>query len=75
MKNLNNILLISVLLNTGLLTGIIIGHINANKNRPSYEYGINIVNDKTVTIHSIHRDTTYECAFEDIYTVIVKDNL
>jgi hypothetical protein len=74
MKNLNNIL-IPVLLGTGLFTGIIIGHMHANKNRPSYEYGINIINDNTVTIHSIHRDTTYECTFEEIPLMVVKDNL
>jgi hypothetical protein len=74
MKNLNNIL-IPVLLGTGLFAGIIIGELHANKNRPSYEYGINIINDNTVTIHSIHRDTTYECTFEEIPLMVVKDNL
>jgi hypothetical protein len=71
-RNLSLIILTIVL---SQLVGIIIGELHANKGRPSYEYGINIINDNTVTIHSIHRDTTYECTFEEIPLMVVNDNL
>jgi transposase len=57
------------------LFGFIIGEIKQKANNVQYEYGMDIINDTLVTIHSTYGDRYYETHMKDIESVLIKDNL
>ena len=54
--------------------GYVIGTIKQKADTVQYEYGMDIINDTLVTIHSTYGGGYYESHMKDIESVLIKDN-
>lgn len=54
--------------------GFIMGQIKQKADTVQYEYGMDIINDTLVTIHSTYGGGYYESHMKDIESVLIKDN-
>jgi hypothetical protein len=55
--------------------GFVVGSIKQKADAVHYEYGMNIINDTLVTIHSTCGDRYYESHMNKIDSVLLIDNL
>jgi transposase len=56
------------------LFGFIVGQIKQKADTVQYEYGMDIINDTLVTIHSTYGGQYYESNIKEIESVLIKDN-
>lgn len=54
--------------------GFIMGQIKQKADTVQYEYGMDIINDTLVTIHSTYGGGYYESNMNNIESVLIKDN-
>ena len=56
------------------LFGFIMGQVKQKADTIQYEYGMDIINDTLVTIHSTYGGGYYESHMNNIESVLIKDN-
>lgn len=54
--------------------GFVVGTIKQKADTVQYEYGMDIINDTLVTIHSTYGGRYYESHMNEIESVLIKDN-